>query len=96
MDMGGEVRASRSLSGTRNSSCRSASPWLALSGLERLQGSCDVLLIDEGSSSLDCSTLDVAVEALETLQGFGRKVGVITHAAATVERVPTQVRVVKR
>ena len=69
---------------------------LALSGLEGRQGSCDVLLTDEGFRSLDSGSLDVAVDALEALQGLRRKVGVITHTAATVERVPTQVRVVKR
>ena len=36
------------------------------------------------------------MEALETLQGLGRKVGVVTHVGALVERIPTQVRVVKR
>ena len=95
MDMGGEVRASRSLSGGERFLV-SLGLALALSGLEGRQGSCDVLLIDEGFGSLDSGSLDVAVEALETLQGFGRKVGVVTHVAAMVERIPTQVRVTKR
>ncbi|MGI3904008.1 MAG: AAA family ATPase [Janthinobacterium lividum] len=95
MDMGGEVRASRSLSGGERFLV-SLGLALALSGLEGRQGSCDVLLIDEGFGSLDSGSLDVAVEALETLQGLGRKVGVVTHVAAMVERIPTQVRVTKR
>ena len=95
MDMGGEVRASRSLSGGERFLV-SLGLALALSGLEGCQGSCDVLLIDEGFGSLDSGSLDLAVEALETLQGLGRKVGVVTHVAAMVERIPTQVRVVKR
>ena len=95
MDMGGEVRASRSLSGGERFLV-SLGLALALSGLEGRQGSCDVLLIDEGFGSLDSGSLDLAVEALETLQGLGRKVGVVTHVAAMVERIPTQVRVVKR
>jgi exonuclease SbcC len=41
--------------------------------LEARQGSCDVLLIVEGFGLLDAGGLDVAVEALETVQGFGRK-----------------------
>ncbi len=76
MDMGGEVRASRSLSGGERF-LDSHGLALALSGLEGRQGSCDVLLIDEGFGSLDSGSLDVAVEALETLQGLGRKVGVV-------------------
>ena len=95
MDMGGEVRASRSLSGGERFLV-SLGLALALSGLEGRQGSCDVLLIDEGFGSLDSGSLDVAIEALETLQGLGRKVGVVTHVAAMVERIPAQVRVVKR
>jgi exonuclease SbcC len=55
-----------------------------------------VLLIDEGLESLDAVSLDLAVEALETLQGLGRKVGMVTHVAAMVKRITTQVRVVKR
>ena len=68
---------------------------LAQSGLEGRQGSCDVLLI-EGFGSRDSGSLDVVVEALETLQDLGRKVGVVTHVAAMVERIPTQVRVPKQ
>ena len=95
MDMSGEPRASRSLSGgERFLVSLGLAP--ALSSLEGRQGSCDVLLSDEGFGSLASGSLDVAVEALEMLQGFGRKVGVVTHVAAMVERIPTQVRVIKR
>ena len=95
MDMGGEVRASRSLSGGERFLV-SLGLALALSGLEGRQGACDVLLIDEGFGSLDGSSLDMAVEALERLHGLGRKVGVVTHVAAMVERIAIQVRVTKR
>ena len=94
MDMGGEVRASRSLSGGERFLV-SLGFALALSGLEGCQGSCDVLLI-KGFGSRDSGSLDVAVEALETLQGFGRKVGVVINVAAMMERIPTEVRVTKR
>ncbi len=94
MDMGGEVRSSRSLSGGERFLV-SLGLALALSGLEGRQASCDVLLIDEGFGSLDSSSLDMAIEALETLHGLGRKVGVVTHVVTMVERIPTQVRVVK-
>jgi hypothetical protein len=52
--------------------------------------------IDEGGfGSLDRETLDTAVDALERLHSSGRKVGVITHVAAIVERIAVQVRVEK-
>ncbi len=95
LDMGGEVRASRSLSGGERFLV-SLGLALALSGLEGRQGACDVLLIDEGFGSLDGSSLDIAIAALETLHGLGRRVGVVTHVAAMVERIPIQVRVTKR
>ena len=54
------------------------------------------LFIDEGFGSLDAASLDIAIEALEMLQALGRKVAVVTHVAAMIERIPTQVRVTKR
>ena len=46
-------------------------------------------------SKTEMTTLDLAVDALEALQSGGRQVGVITHVQAMVDRIPTQVRVVK-
>src|SRR5260370_15966941 len=43
--------------------------------------------------TIDAETLDLAVDALETLQGRGQKVGVITHLPAMIERIAVQVRV---
>ena len=94
-EMGGDLRASRSLSGGERFLV-SLGLALALSGLEGRQGACNVLFIDEGFGSLDAASLDVAIEALETLQALGRQVAVVTHVAAMVERIPTQVRVMKR
>ncbi len=95
LEMGGELRASRSLSGGERFLV-SLGLALALSGLEGRQGHSNVLFIDEGFGSLDAASLDVAIEALETLQALGRKVAVVTHVAAMIERIPTQVRVTKR
>jgi DNA repair exonuclease SbcCD ATPase subunit len=53
------------------------------------------LFIDEGFGALDADTLDIAITALETLHGQGRKVGVITHVAAMIESIPVQVKVEK-
>jgi exonuclease SbcC len=94
-DMGGEVRGTRSLSGGERFLV-SLALALALSGLEGRSSFVDTLFIDEGFGSLDADTLDVAVDALETLQGRGQKVGVITHVAAMIDRIAVQVRVEKR
>lgn len=94
-DMGDEVRSTRSLSGGERFLV-SLALALGLSQLEGGQSFVDTLFIDEGFGSLDGETLDVAIDALEALQGQNRKVGVITHVAAVVERIAVQVRVEKR
>jgi exonuclease SbcC len=93
-DMGDEIRTTRSLSGGERFLV-SLALALALSGLEGRGAFVDTLFIDEGFGSLDAETLDIAVDALETLQGHGRRVGVVTHVAAMVERIPVQVKVGK-
>jgi exonuclease SbcC len=92
--MGEEHRAIRSLSGGERFLV-SLSLALALSGLDGHQFSVDTLFIDEGFGALDAETLDVAITALETLHGRGRKVGVITHVAAMIESIPVQIKVDK-
>lgn len=94
-DMGEEVRSPRSLSGGERFLV-SLALALALSSLEGRQSFVDTLFIDEGFGSLDRDTLDVAIDALESLQGQGRKVGLITHVQAMMERIAVQVRVEKR
>ncbi|MCJ2065997.1 AAA family ATPase [Methylobacterium sp. J-088] len=94
-DMGDELRGTRSLSGGERFLVALALA-LALSGLEGRQAFVDTLFIDEGFGSLDAETLDVAVDALETLRGQGRRVGVITHVAAMIDRIAVQVRVERR
>jgi len=94
-DMDDEVRGTRSLSGGERFLV-SLALALALSGLEGRSSFVDTLFIDEGFGSLDAETLDLAVDALETLQSRGQKVGVITHVAAMIERIAVQVRVEKR
>ena len=94
-DMGDEIRTTRSLSGGERFLV-SLALALALSGLEGRGSFVDTLFIDEGFGSLDAETLDVAIDALETLQGHGRRVGVVTHVAAMVERISVQVKVEKR
>jgi len=93
-DMGDEVRSTRSLSGGERF-LASLALALALSGLEGRRSFVDTLFIDEGFGSLDGATLDVAIDALESLQSEGRKVGVISHVAAMHERIPVQIRVMR-
>ena len=93
-DMGDERRSTRSLSGGERF-LASLALALALSGLEGRRSFVDTLFIDEGFGSLDAATLDVAIDALESLQSEGRKVGVISHVAAMHERIPVQIRVIR-
>ncbi|WP_439816953.1 AAA family ATPase [Zavarzinia sp. CC-PAN008] len=94
-DMGDQVRATRSLSGGERFLV-SLALALALSGLEGRSAFVDTLFIDEGFGALDAETLEVAITALEALQGGGRRVGVITHVAAMIERIAVQIRVERR
>ncbi|MBX9927132.1 MAG: AAA family ATPase [Hyphomicrobiaceae bacterium] len=94
-DMGDELRGPRSLSGGERFLV-SLALALALSGLEGRQTFVETLFIDEGFGALDRDTLDAALATLETLQSHGRKVGVVTHVPAMIERIAVQVRVDKR
>ncbi len=94
-DMGDEIRGPRSLSGGERFLV-SLALALALSGLEGRQTFVETLFIDEGFGALDRDTLDAAIAALETLQSQGRKVGVVTHVLAMIERIAVQVRIDKR
>ena len=69
---------------------------LALSGLEGKEAFVDTLFIDEGFGSLDGASLDLVMAALEILPRSGRRVGVITHVAAMMDRIAVQVRVRKQ
>ena len=69
---------------------------LALSSLEGKDSFVDCLFIDEGFGSLDAESLDQVMVALETLPSSGRKVGVITHVAAMMDRIAVQIRVTKQ
>ncbi|WP_068315087.1 AAA family ATPase [Polycladidibacter hongkongensis] len=94
LELGLGGRSTRSLSGGERFLV-SLSLALALSNLEGRQSFADTLFIDEGFGTLDSETLDVAIDALEMLQGQGRKVGVISHVEAMKERIPVQIQVLK-
>jgi exonuclease SbcC len=94
-DLGDERRSTRSLSGGERF-LASLALALALAGLEGRDSFVDTLFIDEGFGSLDTATLDIAIDALETLQGQGRKVGVISHVDSLQQRIAVRICVERR
>ena len=53
------------------------------------------LFIDEGFGSLDDHTLEAVMAALHTLQGEGRRIGVVSHVSDMHDQIPVQLRVEK-
>ncbi|OWP62434.1 hypothetical protein CDA63_14190 [Hymenobacter amundsenii] len=90
----GAIRTMNSLSGGE-SFLVSLALALGLSELAGRRTQIDTLFIDEGFGTLDPDTLDVALSALETLQGTGKTIGIISHVEALKERVSTQINVRK-
>jgi exonuclease SbcC len=68
---------------------------LALSDLVSHKTSIDSLFLDEGFGTLDPETLDVALDALDSLHASGKMIGVISHVEGLKERIPVQIRVHK-
>jgi exonuclease SbcC len=95
IDMGGEARATRSLSGGERFLV-SLALALALSRMGGKGGLAATLFIDEGFGSLDAASLDLAIDALEGLQSQGRQVGVISHVEAMKDRIHVRIMVTKQ
>ena len=68
---------------------------LALSDLVSHKTSIDSLFLDEGFGTLDQETLEVALNALDSLNASGKMVGVISHVESLKERIPIQIEVKK-
>lgn len=94
-DMGDEVRTVYSLSGGE-SFLVSLALALGLASLSSSRMKVESLFIDEGFGSLDPTTLNIAMDALERLHNQGRKVGVISHVQEMTERIPAQIKVSKQ
>ncbi|MEC7121007.1 MAG: SbcC/MukB-like Walker B domain-containing protein, partial [Pseudomonadota bacterium] len=94
-DLADERRAVHSLSGGE-SFLVSLALALALAQMASGQMQIESLFIDEGFGSLDPESLQVVMDALDQLQGQGRKVAVITHVQEMQERIPVQIRVERR
>lgn len=95
LDMGDEVRTVYSLSGGE-SFLVSLALALGLASLSSSRMKVESLFIDEGFGSLDPTTLNIAMDALERLHNQGRKVGVISHVQEMTERIPVQIKVSKQ
>ncbi len=54
----------------------------------------DALFIDEGFGSLDSASLDLAMEALESIEGNQRMIGIISHVEALKVGIPDQLQVI--
>ena len=93
-DMGYEIRSIFSLSGGE-SFLVSLAMALALSSLSSTRLNVETLFIDEGFGTLDAETLSVALDALESLQHQGKKVGVISHVQEMTERIGVKIHVKK-
>ena len=94
-DMADEQRSVNTLSGGE-SFLVSLALALGLASLSSNKVQINSLFIDEGFGTLDSETLSVAMDALDSLQAQGRKVGVISHVSEMSERVATQVHVAKK
>jgi DNA repair protein SbcC/Rad50 len=55
----------------------------------------EALFLDEGFSTLDAETLNVAIDALQALQEGDRMIAVISHVADLAERLPGRIQIVK-
>ncbi|AMO54499.1 hypothetical protein GZ77_23335 [Endozoicomonas montiporae] len=69
---------------------------LALSDLVSHKTSIDSLFLDEGFGTLDQETLEIALNALDSLNASGKMVGVISHVESLKERIPMQIHVSKK
>jgi exonuclease SbcC len=91
---GDNLRDTRTLSGGEGFLV-SLALALALSDLVSHKTQIESLFLDEGFGTLDNETLDVALDALDSLNASGKMIGVISHVEAMKERIPVQIRVQK-
>lgn len=95
-DMGGQIRTSKNLSGGESFMVSLA---LAL-GLSRMGGKnlrVDTLFLDEGFGTLDDTTLNNALYALENLQASsGKLIGIISHVKSVKDRIQNHITVTQR
>ena len=94
-DQVGEKRAVQTLSGGE-SFIAALSLALALGEVIQQESggiNIDALFVDEGFGSLDANSLDVAMNALESLEGESRLIGIISHVTELRDNIPDQLQV---
>jgi len=91
---GDAVRDTKTLSGGE-SFLVSLALALALSDLVSHKTSIDSLFLDEGFGTLDADTLEIALDALDSLNASGKNIGVISHINTLKERIAVQIKVKK-
>lgn len=69
---------------------------LGLSDLVSHKTRIESLFLDEGFGTLDAETLDLALDTLDNLNATGKTIGVISHIEAMKERIPLQIKVMKK
>ncbi|MGX7203348.1 exonuclease SbcC [Enterococcus plantarum] len=94
-DDAGSTRSAHTLSGGESFIAALA---LALSLAEVIQEQAggvliEALFIDEGFGSLDEEALEMAMEALETIENEGRMIGIISHVSELKARIPQQLQI---
>lgn len=89
------TRSTSTLSGGE-SFLTSLSLALGLSNLASQHTQIDSLFLDEGFGTLDTETLEMALDALNSLNASGKTIGIISHVEALKERIPTQLKVIKQ
>ncbi|OJG67981.1 exonuclease SbcC [Enterococcus moraviensis] len=94
-DNAGSTRSAHTLSGGESFIAALA---LALSLAEVIQQQAggvliEALFIDEGFGSLDEEALEMAMEALETIENEGRMIGIISHVSELKARIPQQLQI---
>lgn len=94
-DNAGSTRSAHTLSGGESFIAALA---LALSMAEVIQEQAggiliEALFIDEGFGSLDEEALEMAMEALETIENEGRMIGIISHVSELKARIPQQLQI---
>jgi len=92
---GDVIRDTKTLSGGE-SFLVSLALALALSDLVSSKTSIDSLFLDEGFGTLDSDTLEIALDALDTLNASGKMIGIISHVEALKERITVQIKVEKQ
>ncbi|MYV17814.1 AAA family ATPase [Furfurilactobacillus milii] len=95
-DQAGKVRSVHTLSGGESFI---AALSLALALGEVIQSEAggitiEALFVDEGFGSLDGEALQMAMEALQTIEGNNRMIGIISHVTEMQEQIPDQLQVV--